>query len=361
MLSSSLLPYVPHILPPNGALDTANADCVRRVSCVVKTPTADGKNDDSVTLEKGETHLIKFIFHRLVYIGMDHIEAFVREREAKRKENSPVEGKSESESEGESDAMKIVDELRHVLRVLGKPPRSLRKYRDIVFYEAAAAHSKSPHYNEKKMKKSKSKKMMKKMKRREKKEKKDKKDKSAAVESTKRVRTPSGIARLGRARAGRADSGAGVGGGDLVTNKWKSDSCSKVSLVLDRNKQRDLKSEAIVRRVRSSDQRADDNVEGDADTEGGEVVSSSGGEGAGGDGGAESEGGLVEYSSDDDSYSSDFFDDSDDDADQPSLSPTPSRQYASRAIHRTRTRPPAHTAHTTNNARGIASDTQCTA
>jgi hypothetical protein len=328
------------------------------VSCVVQTPTTDGKNDDSVALEKGEIHLIKFIFHRLVYIGMDHIEAFVREREAKRNEKkseSPaaVEGKSESESEGESDAMKIVDELRHVMRVLGKPPRSLRKYRDIVFYEAAAAHNKSRHdddNDEKKIKKSKSKKskkMMKKMKRREKKEKKDKKDKSAAVESAKRVRTRSGIARLGRARAVRAESGAGVGGGD-VTNKWKSDSCSKVSLVLDRNKQRDLKSEAIVRRVRSSDQRADDNVEGDADTEGGEVVSSSGGEGAGGDGGAESEGGLVEYSSDDDSYSSDFFDDSDDDADLAS-SPTPSRQYSSPSHSpHTRTRAPPHTPYRTH-------------
>jgi hypothetical protein len=45
---------------------------------------------------------------------MDHIEAFVREKE------------------NDTAAMEIREELEQVMCVLGKPPRSLRQYRDIV-------------------------------------------------------------------------------------------------------------------------------------------------------------------------------------------------------------------------------------
>jgi hypothetical protein len=296
----------------------------------VKTPTADGKNDDAVTLEKGELHLIKFIFHKLIHAGMDHIEAFVRERQSKLEKSGTstaavaVEGKSESETkpeselEGEGDAMRLVEELKHVMQALGKPPRSLRKYRDIVFYaderhQPNSAHKRAHDHIEAK----KTKKKLKKSKKEEKK--KAKKEKKSATK-------PRGISRLGGRSRGKADNGLG----DAVGNKWKSDSCSKVSLVERSSSKRDLKFDSIVRRVRSSDQRTDDGVAvGDDDVEGveGGVISS------GGDGGTESEEGVMHgglgvaggsSDDDDDSYSSDFFDESEDEPESP-LSSTPSR------------------------------------
>lgn len=290
-VSSTKFVLMPHLYPP------------------LQTPAPAKLNDDSVMLEKGEIHLIKFIMHKLTYIGINDIENFVLNKRKSssmqpfNSDNTTTASTCPAVTSSEDERAKLISELKNTLRVLGKPPRSLRKYYDIVFYEKKEVSTSAPRSikdkgGDKLSVSKKLKKMKKKMK------KVTKKDNEERISESASGRAGTAIRR--RATTGRHDA-----------EMWRSDSCGKVDLSRTTSK-KDLSLEETVRRVRSSEKPEDLHSDGN-DATSVSIMTTDSEEHAG-----------EESSSDDDSETGSDFDFYSDEEWQFNMRPMPLRYVNSR-------------------------------